>query len=224
MAGVLHLDLPSSCWEAPPRGLSLFPWAGARVLGQMPHGAGLTATCASGLSPGTWSNRFRSPPPPAARGSFRPGDAESPDPGPADPQPRHEGGDRRVHLGERLGGGLLRGWGQRCPPGCPGTAGSPWAGTMPYSLSGSSPSGPAAPGLAPGEGTSPCPLPEEPQRLGGHHGSLAPLSCSKTCLGVGMLAPQQWPHHHVHRPLSQGSHCPQRARPAPGIATGSLPG
>lgn len=172
MAGVLHLDLPSSCWEAPPRGLSLFPWAGAWVPGQMPHGAGLTATCASGLSPGTWSNRFRSPPPPAARGSFRPGDAESPDPGPADPQPRHEGGDRRVHLGERLGGGLLRGWGQRCPPGCPGTAGSPWAGTVPYSLSGSSPSGPAAPGLAPGEGTSPCPLPEEPQRLGGHHSSL----------------------------------------------------
>lgn len=72
MAGVLHLDVPSSCWEAPPRGLSLFPWAGARVPGQMPHGAGLTATCASGLSPGTWSNRFRSPPPLQRVGHFDP--------------------------------------------------------------------------------------------------------------------------------------------------------
>lgn len=81
----------------------------------------------------------------------------------------------------------------------------------------------AAPGLVLGERLSLCPLPEEPQRLGGHRGSPAPLWLQES-LGVGMLAPWQWPHHHVHHPLSQGSHGPQRAHPAPGIATGSLLG
>lgn len=124
-----------------------------------------------------------------------------------------------MHSSRRTAGWrITEGPGQRW--GCPGTAGSPRAGTMPYSLSGCSLSAPAAPGLALGEGTSPRPLPEEPQQPGGHGGSLAPLPGSNTCLGVGMLAP----HHHVHHPLSQGSHGPQRARPAPGIATGSLPG
>lgn len=40
------------------RGALPLPGGGARLLGQMPRSAGLTATCTSGLSPGTWSNRF----------------------------------------------------------------------------------------------------------------------------------------------------------------------
>lgn len=42
----------------------------------------------------------------------------------------------------------------------------------------------AAPGLALGERTSPHPLPEEPQRLGRHRGSPAPLSGSKRAWGL----------------------------------------
>lgn len=45
----------------------------------------------------------------AASGPLRPSHQESPDPGPADPEPGHEGGDRCLYPGERLGGGLLKG-------------------------------------------------------------------------------------------------------------------
>jgi len=133
------------------------------------HGAGLAAACAPRLRPGAWSNQFAAVSSLAARGSFRSGDAESPDAGPADPQPCHEGGDRRLHLGERLGGGLLRGQrGSAGPPGPPpgrgGTDSSRRAGTMPYSLSGCSPS-------TPGAWRPSGRLPEEPQWLGERRGS-----------------------------------------------------
>lgn len=42
-----------------------------------------------------------------ASGPFWPGHPESSDSRPADPQPGHEGGHRRLYPGERLGGGLL---------------------------------------------------------------------------------------------------------------------
>ena len=45
----------------------------------------------------------------AASGPLRPSHQESPDPGPADPKPGHEGGDRCLYPGEWLGGGLLKG-------------------------------------------------------------------------------------------------------------------
>ena len=50
----------------------------------------------------TWPSLF------AASGPLRPSHQESPDPGPADPEPGHEGGDRCLYPGERLGGGLLK--------------------------------------------------------------------------------------------------------------------
>lgn len=156
---------------------------------------------ASRLRPGAWSNRFAAVSSLAARGSFRSGDAESPDPGPADPQPRHEGGDRRVHLGERLGGGLLRGrGGQRRPARV-----SPPASAAQMALAGLAPCltrslavppplrVPRDPAAVLGQGASPSPLPEELQRLGAHEGSPgSPLhqllpdhsTWRKTCLAV----------------------------------------
>lgn len=43
----------------------------------------------------------------AASGPLRPSHQESPDPGPADPEPGHEGTHRCFYFGERMGGGLL---------------------------------------------------------------------------------------------------------------------
>lgn len=133
-AGVLCLDPLSSRWVVPSEGTLclrtvLFPAPGRRTAA-VPDASKALALWLPARAPGprsgAWSNRFGaifSSSSLAARGSFRSGDAESPDPGPADPQPRHEGGDRRVHLGERLGGGLLRGRGGSAGP--PGTTPPP---------------------------------------------------------------------------------------------------
>lgn len=44
----------------------------------------------------------------AAGRPFWPSHQESTDPGPVDPEPGHEGSDRCLYTGERLGGGLLK--------------------------------------------------------------------------------------------------------------------
>lgn len=82
-------------------------------------------------------------------------------------------------------------------------------------LSGSSPSalGTQRPGSGWVEGTlSPPPLPEEPQRLGGHEGSPgSPLhQLLLTMEKAGLLQQPGRSHHHLHRaessvPLSSGS-------------------
>lgn len=65
--------------------------------------------CKFSLVKGTDGNATISPALCAASGPLWPCHQESPDPRPADSQSGHEGSDRCLHPGERLGGGLLRG-------------------------------------------------------------------------------------------------------------------
>lgn len=178
----------------------------------------------------------------AARGAFRSGDAESPDPGPADPQPRHEGGDRRIHLGERLGGGLLRGrrWLARAPPSlAPAAAPAALTGLAPC-LTRSPAVPPSAPGaqrpsssagrgrvaISPSRGTAAAGWARRPPPGSPLHELLPDHSTWRmTCLVVWRrLAPHgglegltnifiAWG---TGSPLATAADKPQRSRPAPG--------